>query len=161
LVPALACPSLACLARPQRQIQPTLVSSLGVVAPPASGPLGASGCASGVSGRGSVVSGRGSGRGSGASGRGVSGRGVSGRGVSGRGSGVPSRGAVPTRAPGWRGAQVRIGKSPRPFLGLFNVQMLISTRKKCLGVSPLSGRTFTGYCQRPSDSSRIICGGGR
>jgi hypothetical protein len=67
-----------------------LVSGPGVVAPPASGR------ASGVSGRGSVVSGRGSA-------------------VSGRGSGVPGRGAVPTRAPGWRGAQVRIGKSPGPF----------------------------------------------
>jgi len=80
-----------------------LVSGLGFVAPPASSR------ASGVLGRGSAVSSCGSG----ASGRGVSGRGsgASGHGVSSRGSallargsGVPCCGAVPTRAPGWRGA---------------------------------------------------------
>jgi hypothetical protein len=98
-------PALARSARPQRRIQPTLVSGLGVVAPPASGR------ASGVSGRGSVVSGRGSGRGSGASSRGVSSR----------GAGVPRRGAVPTRAPGWRSARLRAGKSSGPFSYPFNV----------------------------------------
>jgi hypothetical protein len=115
----------ACLARPQQRIQPVLVSGLGFVAPPASGR------ASGVLGHSSAVSGRGSSRGSGASGRGVSSRGsgASSHGVSSRGaallahgsallacgSGVPGRGAVPTRAPGWRSTQVRTGKSPGPF----------------------------------------------
>jgi hypothetical protein len=109
--------ALARSARPQRRIQPTLVSGLGVVAPPASGRASVvSGHGSGRgSGRGSGCgsrSGRGSGRGSGASSYSVSGRGSA---VSGCGSGVPGRGAVPTRAPSWRSAQVRTGKSTRPF----------------------------------------------
>jgi hypothetical protein len=90
-------------ARPQRRIQLTLVSGPGFVAPPPSGPSrGASGRASSVSGCGSGASCRSSA-------------------VSGRGSGVPSRGAVPTRARGWRGARARPGKSFGPFSCLFNV----------------------------------------
>jgi hypothetical protein len=72
-----------------------LVSSLGVVALLAFGPLGSAfSYASSVSSCESVVSSRGFGHGSS----------VSSRGVSSRGSAVSSRGAVPTRAPSWRGA---------------------------------------------------------
>jgi hypothetical protein len=63
-----------------------------------------------------AVSGSRGGRG-GRSGRVAWAGGVSGRGsaVSSRGSGVPSHGAVPTRAPSWRSARVRTGKSLRLF----------------------------------------------
>jgi hypothetical protein len=105
-------PALACFACLQRQIQPTLVSSLGVVAPLASSVSGHS------SGRGSSrssgrSSSRGSGRGFGASSHGVSshGSGASSRSVSSHGSvvsshgaSVPCRGVVPTHAPSWRSA---------------------------------------------------------
>jgi uncharacterized membrane protein YgcG len=96
-LPPLAPASVLALARSaclQRQIQLTLVSGLGVVAPPASS----------VSGRGSSCgSGRGSSRGSGrgsSCGFGASGRGVSSRGsvVSSHGAGVPCRSVVLTRA---------------------------------------------------------------
>ena len=102
-----------------------LVSSLGFVALPASG------YASSVLGYSFAVSSRGSSRGFGASSCSVSSCGfsASSHSVSSRGaallaygsallacgSSVPGRGAVPTRAPSWRGAQVRTGKSPGPF----------------------------------------------
>jgi hypothetical protein len=84
-----------------------LVSSLGVVTLFAFSPLGsASSCASSVSNRGFVVSSCGSSRGFSAFSCSVSGCGVSSRGfaVSNCGSSVPSRGAVLTCAPSWRGA---------------------------------------------------------